>query len=1012
MSIKVISKLKPKNDGYFPVVDDTDVAGGFQITATLTTRNAIPDLNRKEGMWVKVLADSTVYELSGGITNSNWVAVSFGGGSSTLAGDATGMSSATKVVGIQNYPIEIGSLQYGSALQIGVTRAVSIAYDSDGYIFIGELSTDELWSTQQYYIIKVSLADPNTPVYLSKSALIPDNGSAWRLLVASGSVWALDDNNEVVLRYNKTTLALEAVIPLTGQGPADFTYDSVNNKIWVGDWNNAPAEINRIDVATNAIDLTINTVPDLCESIIYANGYIWAGCDDLNVYQLDASSGAIINTIDTTMITGWIGGSGYDSVNNRVWFTDMALDLCWIDASTGVLGDMFAITTTGSGSYDDGTILSGISGNMEFDVNGKLYIVGEGATANYLATIILITSPYVTKTSQNKSFISSGAPYGQIIYVPAAIPLGAMYMPANHYDDRVVSVADYTFSYGTNISNFIGKFNVGYLQTIQGYKIINSPGSLPTGLYYLSYTSSSNTVDWGLLTGGGGGATGATGPAGATGATGPAGATGSAGGAIEVADFAALAAIPDASLSSGTLAYVLTYKDFFILDHVSAKSTDTDTTSATNSGTGRWLRQNIPHTFWQTKTSWYIDSVNGNDGYNGQTEFPLKTHAELVRRVGYTYIPTSNITINIVSATIDSIDVPYMPYDTYVQYVGTKTSVNTGTVNSVTARSGTTNQPLIVNHATAAYWATYANAPYLVTMTSGTSLGGSFWVQENLNPTTPGSGRMTPCCISDISPFPNLTESNSIAGSDTFAVYTLTTVPSIKLSATKSSVTSASSYYFKNLRVTSAMDIHGRASFIECYFDSTTTMHKESGSDNGAYNNIINCAMPNNNTFISEGPTSINAGKMYFIYAHGYLELNTGVYFGRLTSNSGSIVRINDAWAYGWSSYAVDIYPTSNVRASLLWGVSATGGSYGVYVRSAGVLTFSDSSTLKIDGAAAYDFAFGATPTTSCRAFDDSAGTYATSRTLTWANLAAAIGSGGFADYIVDPVSGASVVKV
>jgi hypothetical protein len=71
--VEVISTIIPKNAGSFPVVEDVNILGGWHIVATLTDRDLIPSLRRKEGMPVYVVANGLVYKLTGGIANTNWV---------------------------------------------------------------------------------------------------------------------------------------------------------------------------------------------------------------------------------------------------------------------------------------------------------------------------------------------------------------------------------------------------------------------------------------------------------------------------------------------------------------------------------------------------------------------------------------------------------------------------------------------------------------------------------------------------------------------------------------------------------------------------------------------------------------------------------------------------------------------------------------------------------------------------------------------------------------------------
>jgi hypothetical protein len=84
MTTKVLSKLEPKNSGAFPTHSDIHTEGGFQVRADTTDRDSIPTLNRKEGMWVKLLSDGKIYTLSGGITNGDWTEVSFSAGAAII----------------------------------------------------------------------------------------------------------------------------------------------------------------------------------------------------------------------------------------------------------------------------------------------------------------------------------------------------------------------------------------------------------------------------------------------------------------------------------------------------------------------------------------------------------------------------------------------------------------------------------------------------------------------------------------------------------------------------------------------------------------------------------------------------------------------------------------------------------------------------------------------------------------------------------------------------------------
>ena len=104
MPINLISKIKPKNDGQFPVYEDRDVEGGYQVRTDLSDRNSIPELNRKEGMLVYVQSDGKYYTLSGGVADENWVEAQIGGGF-TPDGDLSGTSINQTVIGLNTVPL-------------------------------------------------------------------------------------------------------------------------------------------------------------------------------------------------------------------------------------------------------------------------------------------------------------------------------------------------------------------------------------------------------------------------------------------------------------------------------------------------------------------------------------------------------------------------------------------------------------------------------------------------------------------------------------------------------------------------------------------------------------------------------------------------------------------------------------------------------------------------------------------------------------------------------------------
>ena len=80
--IQIVGKIDTRNGLEYPVLDESDVTGGYKSVADSTERNDIPASRRKEGMLVKEISTSKFYTLIGGITDTYWIQVEFGGGSS------------------------------------------------------------------------------------------------------------------------------------------------------------------------------------------------------------------------------------------------------------------------------------------------------------------------------------------------------------------------------------------------------------------------------------------------------------------------------------------------------------------------------------------------------------------------------------------------------------------------------------------------------------------------------------------------------------------------------------------------------------------------------------------------------------------------------------------------------------------------------------------------------------------------------------------------------------------
>lgn len=148
MSIFLIDKIKPIN-GQFPVYDDTDGYGGFQVRADASDRDSIPAPNRKPGMLVYTVADGKFWQLANGIGNNNWVQAAFGssgggGGGTTLPTGGTNEVLVTNASGSSLFAkIEDGYISNSAAIngtkivpEFGSQNIISDGYVSvsDGYL--------------------------------------------------------------------------------------------------------------------------------------------------------------------------------------------------------------------------------------------------------------------------------------------------------------------------------------------------------------------------------------------------------------------------------------------------------------------------------------------------------------------------------------------------------------------------------------------------------------------------------------------------------------------------------------------------------------------------------------------------------------------------------------------------------------------------------------------------------------------------------------------------------------
>lgn len=208
----------------------------------------------------------------------------------------------------------------------------------------------------------------------------------------------------------------------------------------------------------------------------------------------------------------------------------------------------------------------------------------------------------------------------------------------------------------------------------------------------------------------------------------------------------------------GDCVFVQTYRDFFVASlRASPPALASDTVLAhASGGNWRWERAQIAHASWAQQAAIYLDAAVGNDendasqATNGGGKVgPIKTHAELVRRLGRIYSPQI---VQTLFATGDcgpliwTITAPPTGSSAYVHYRGALVAQTTTAISSVVSFNRATNTDASF-HGDAG-WTTSAEIDRLVIDATGRST----WVIEQGGGASGGSADavVAPWCSIDL----------------------------------------------------------------------------------------------------------------------------------------------------------------------------------------------------------------------------------------------------------------------
>lgn len=197
----------------------------------------------------------------------------------------------------------------------------------------------------------------------------------------------------------------------------------------------------------------------------------------------------------------------------------------------------------------------------------------------------------------------------------------------------------------------------------------------------------------------------------------------------------------------GSLAYVVTLRSYFEYEPTNALVADA-ITIVNATGGGQWLRTPVSNLSWSYQANWTIDSGAGKDENSGTLAAPIRTNAELWRRLGYgaeallSQVTAFKFIGNFPASDPLILSLRLTGAGVYTSFTGTVTVLARPTLPTMTGQPGIA-----------------AFVGQRVTITSGAATGASFWLErviagdqiETTNPLAampiPNSGVPTPTTI-------------------------------------------------------------------------------------------------------------------------------------------------------------------------------------------------------------------------------------------------------------------------
>ena len=161
---------------------------------------------------------------------------------------------------------------------------------------------------------------------------------------------------------------------------------------------------------------------------------------------------------------------------------------------------------------------------------------------------------------------------------------------------------------------------------------------------------------------------------------------------LSIDSLSELGSLKVSSLTDGDLVYVRDTDQFWRLSLSSTEPTSSWTHSCAMGGRWLLLIDDALKLAWAEQTDWEINSSTGSDYATGLPGAPLRTYAELRRRLQYAPVAFT-ATVTVTGPTLDQIIIDQsFPVDSKLYIVGQKTIVGSGTFDAVTTKLESANR--------------------------------------------------------------------------------------------------------------------------------------------------------------------------------------------------------------------------------------------------------------------------------------------------------------------------------